>query len=494
MLKTDLKRAILLELKDRAEARISVAKLYGRIFPQYKLGAFHHRMAKPIDGFINGKVPRLIINIPPGHIKSLFASQLAPASYVGFEPHGKIVAGSYNSELAKLFGRETRNIIASPEYATVFPGTALRKDSKSAGRWNTSKGGAYVSAAVGKPVTGMRANRLIIDDPHADYTSGNDLRQTERDWAWFRSLYTRLMPGNGVALIMQRMSTHDLTARVLELAKAKGEHWEVICLPAIAHKESGEPIHYDGTKKSLERLKAGVVLWPEFFTMDMLIDMAQTLGPSEFNAQYQQIPDRASGQIIKAAWLRHWSERDTRAEGRMELPSMRTMDIVLQSWDLRFKGDSKNDVRSSYVVGQVWAFKGPDAFLLDQSRGQLGFDDSVKAILALSSKWPQARLKLIENKANGPAAETQLRKKLSGLRLVDPLGGDKEARLRACETEFAAGNVHFPPPEVEAYDFVPGFVKRLLTFPATPNDEGDALSQALNWRYAKHNKLKELNQ
>ena len=479
-------------MEQRAAARTSVAKLYERIFPQYQLGAFHKRMTAPIDGFIQGKIKRLIINLPPGHIKSLFASQLAPAAFVGLDPAGKIVAGSYNTDLAKMFGRETRNIVASPDYTAIYPDTWLRKDSKSAGRWNTNKGGAYVSAAVGKPVTGMRANRLIIDDPHADFQSGNDLRQTERDWAWFRSLYTRLMPGNGVALIMQRMSTHDLTARVLELAKKKGEHWEVLCLPAIADKKTGAPIRFDGTKKGLKLLSEGVALWPEFFKMDMLLDMAETLGPAEFNSQYQQIPDARSGQIIKEAWIQHWSDRETRGEGRLPLPEMRYMDLVLQSWDMRFKGDTKNDPRTSFVVGQVWGFKGADIFLLDQSRAQLGFEDSVKAVKALTSKWPAARLKLIENKANGPAIETQLRRVLSGVRLVDPLGGDKEARLRACETEFAAGNVWFPPPE--RYDFVPGFVGRLLNFPAHPNDEGDTLSQGINWYMMKRNKLKELNQ
>lgn len=446
-------------------------------------------MGKALDGFIRGGVTRLIINMPPGHIKSMFSSMLAPAAYVGHEPMGQIVAASYNTELAKKFGREVRNIVASQEYAAIYPGTWLAKDSRAAGRWNTNKKGSYISAAVGKPVTGFRANRLIIDDPHADYSSANDVRQTERDWQWFKALYTRIMPGAGVAVIMQRMGPHDLTARILKLAATKGEKWEVVNFAAIVDKKTGEPIKYDGTAKGLKELRQGQVLWPEFFTMDFLIDMAGTIGAAEFNAQYQQIPDELSGQIIKEPWLRYWSERDTRAEGRMERPKL--FETVIQSWDLRVKGDSKNDPRTSFVVGQVWGFTGPDAFLLDQSRGQWGFDDSIAAIKSLSARWPQARLKLIENKANGPAAETQLRKHLSGLRLVDPMGGDKEARLRACETEFRAGNVHFPPPET--HDFVPGFVQRLLAFPATPNDEGDTVSQALNWRFAKHSKLKALS-
>ena len=472
------------------EARESVASLYERIYPQYKLSDFHYEMAKPLDGFIKGTIKRLIINLPPGHAKSMFASQLAPAAYVGHYPDGQFIGASYNTELAKKFGREVRNIVDSPDYHSVYPDTWLRKDSKSAGRWNTNRNGSYISAAVGKAVTGFRANRLGMDDPHRDFAAGNDVRQTERDWLWFLSLYTRLMPGGGVAAIMQRMSNHDQTARILKMAKDKGENWVHVNFPAITDKKTGKPIRFDGTPSGLKELAAGKVLWPEFFTMDILLDYAKTLGPSQFNAMYQQIPDDLSGRIIREAWLRYWSARDSRAEGRVERP--KDFDVVIQSWDLRLKGDSKNDTRTSFVVGQVWGFKGPWAFLLDQVRGQWGFDDSISAIQALSSRWPEARLKLIENKANGPAAETQLRKKLSGLRLVDPLGGDKEARLRACEPEFAAGNVFFPPPET--HDFVPGYTQRLLNFPAEPNDEGDATSQALNWRYSKTNKLKALNQ
>ncbi len=486
----ELRKAAARELLDLHNTKGSTKKLYQRLYPQFKLAKFHDQVCGALDRFVSGKTKRLIINEPPRHIKSILGSVVAPASYIGNHPDGQIIAGSYNMDLAKLWGRSVRNEVDSWPYKRVFEKVGLRKDSKSAGRWNTSKGGIYLSAAVEKPVTGFGANRLLIDDPHADYIAGNDLRQTQRDWNWFKSLYTRKMPGCGIAIIMQRMSTHDLTARAMQLGKEKGEVWEHINLAAITDKD-GKPIRYDGTPRGLKELAKGFALWPEFFTMAELLDTAWTLGASEFNAQYQQIPDNVSGQIIREPWLRTWSDRATRGDGRLPIPAKYSdFDLMIQSWDLRLKGDSKNDPRTSFVVGQVWAFKGADAFLLDQVRGQWGFEDSCLAIQALSSRWPQARLKIIENKANGPAAEAKLRRKVPGLRLVDPFSGDKEARLRACETEFAASNVHFPPPE--SHDWVHGFIQRLLNFPAHPNDEGDALSQALNWHYMKRNKLKEL--
>lgn len=473
------------------ETKSSTAKLYQRLYPQFQLAPFHRKICGELDKFVSGKTKRLIINMPPRHIKSVLASIVAPASYVGRHPDGQIIAGSYNTDLAKLFGRSVRNTVDSWPFQRVFEKVRLRPDSKSAGRWNTNSDGIYLSAAVEKPVTGFGANRLIIDDPHADYTAGNDRRQTEKDWNWFRSLYTRKMPGCGIAIIMQRMSTHDLTARALLSSKERdGEAWTHVNFPAIVDKD-GNAMRYDGTPAGLRALAKGTALWEVQFSLKELLDLAWTLGAAEFNAQYQQIPDNVSGQIIQEGWLRTWSDRATRAEGRLPIPTdYAQFDLMIQSWDLRLKADSKNDPRTSFVVGQVWGFKGADAFLLDQVRGQWGFENSCLAIQALSSRWPQARLKIIENKANGPAAEEKLRRKVSGLRLVDPFSGDKEARLRACETEFAAGNVHFPPPE--SYDWVHGFTQRLLNFPAHPNDEGDALSQALNWHYMKRNKLKEL--
>jgi predicted phage terminase large subunit-like protein len=488
----ELRKAAAKELLDLHMTRTSTAKLYARLYPQFKLAAFHKKKCEILDKFVNGKIKRLIINEPPRHIKSVLGSIVTPAAFIGNYPDKQIIGGSYNTDLAKLFGRSVRNTVDTWQYQRVYEGVRLRKDSKSAGRWNTNQDGIYLSAAVEKPVTGFGADRLLIDDPHADYTAGNDLRQTQKDFDWFKSLYTRKMPGCGIAIIMQRMSTHDLTARALGLAKEKKEEWTHINFPAISD-DDGKAIRYDGTPAGLKVLGKGHALWPEQFNITELLDTAWTLGASEFNAQYQQLPDNVSGQIIQAGWLSTWSDRATRAEGRIPIPpKTEEFDMVLQSWDLRLKGDSKNDPRTSFVVGQVWGFKGADAFLLDQVRGQWGFENSCLAIQALSSRWPQARIKIIENKANGPAAEEKLRRKVSGLRLVDPFSGDKEARLRACETEFAARNVHFPPPET--HDWVHGFVQRLLNFPAHPNDEGDALSQALNWHYMKRNKLKELGQ
>lgn len=459
------------------EAARSVSRLYGRVYPQFRLGSFHHDYAAQLDRFIQGKIRVLVINMPPGHVKSWFASQLAPAMYMGLHPEGQFIGGSYNTELAKKFGREVRNIVAGADFRSVFPEVWLRRDSKAAGRWNTNQGGSYVSAAVEKSVTGFRADRVNIDDPHENFAAGNDVRVTEKAWQWFGDLYTRRMPGACIGLVMQRMSNHDMTARLLKLCAEKGETPIQINFPAIRDPKTGAAIRYDGTRAGLEKLKQGAALWPEFHTLADMVDQAHTLGSARFNAEYQQIPDETAGQIIQPHQILYWSRPGEVVEGRTQLP--RRFDYLAQSWDMRFKEGKSG----SYVVGQVWGFWGDYKALLDQARGQWGFTDSVKAVEALSSRWPLASTRWIEDKANGPAIENQLKKRFR-MRLVKP-SGSKTARMQACQVDFENGTVLLPPPEEDQYEWVPGMRQRLLTFPAEPNDEGDALSQALNQHRVK---------
>jgi predicted phage terminase large subunit-like protein len=481
---SELRKLAAAEMLERREARRSVAKLFRRIYPHLAPEPFHRQYAAELDRFIVGTTKVLIVNMPPGHAKSMYGSLVTPAAYMGVYPDGQFIGGSYNTDLAKRFGREVRNIVAGPDYRAVYPGTWLRKDSKSAGRWNTNQGGSYISAAVNKPVTGWRGSRLSMDDPHANFTAGNDQRQTERDWQWFGELYTRGMPGFGIHLIMQRMSPHDQTARLLKLMKAKGLTPVHLNFPAISDPKTGEAIRYDGTKASLERLKQGKALWGGYYDIKAMVDQAYTLGPSQFNAMFQQMPDETSGRILQPHWMMHWCRPGALVEGRIPLP--KRWDYQAQSWDMRFMKEK----RGSYVVGQVWGFSGEYKYLLDQVRGQWGFEESVQAVLGLSSRWPQATLRWVEDKANGPAIEDQLKKKLR-MKLVK-VAGDKGARMRATEADWCNGLVLLPPPEEDEFEWVPGLRQRLLDFPDEPNDEGDCASQALNQHRKRGNFAKSL--
>jgi hypothetical protein len=125
-------------------------------------------MADAFERVARGELKRLIINMPPRHTKSEFASYLLPAWFLGLNPGKKIIQCSHTGELAVGFGRKVRNLVDTEVYHETFPDLKLAADSKAAGRWNTSKGGDYFAIGVGGAVTGKGADVLIIDDPHSE--------------------------------------------------------------------------------------------------------------------------------------------------------------------------------------------------------------------------------------------------------------------------------------------------------------------------------------
>ncbi|MEI6806939.1 MAG: phage terminase large subunit, partial [Myxococcaceae bacterium] len=129
------------------------------------------------------------------------------------------------------------------------------------------------------------------------------------------------------------------------------------------------------------------------------------------------------------------------------------------------------------VVGQVWAACGSQYFLLDQVRDRMSFSATIRAIEAMSMKWPQAHAKLVEAKANGPGVVDVLKDKISGLVLIEPQGG-KEARANAIEPLWEAGNVFLPEPDKAPW--MHDFVEELVNFGSSLHDDQvDAMSQAL---------------
>lgn len=480
----NLLASILKELAARKRAASRLADFIRFRKPTLKMPKHQERMADIADRVAKHELKRVIVNLPPRHLKSETWSIDFPAYYLGRNPNHQIIGTSYGASTASEFGQEVRNVIQDEDFQAIFPEVKLRKDSKGSKRFHTTKKGVYIAASLPKGrVTGKGADLGTMDDPHKDFMEGNNLKKTEQAFKWYTGVfYTRLQPGGVVLVIMQRMSSHDQTARILEQAKAKGEKWEVITFPAIADKD-GRAIAYRGPE-DLPALRKGFALWPEHFSLETLIDIAVTVGPSEFMAMYQQMPNTVAGNIIKSSMLRYWQPAGGNAENRIALPLK--FDKIYQSWDLRFIKEE----RGSYVVGQVWGTFGKYRALLDQVRGQWGFDESCRNVVALKSKWPKTRHILIEAKANAHAAEETLASQVSGIELVSPGTMDKAARMRATEPDWVNGHVLLPPPEDHAW--VEGYTTRLLDFPAEPNDEGDATSQFLNYTSTKKSTLQML--
>ena len=286
----------------------------------------------------------------------------------------------------------------------------------------------------------------IIDDPIKNSKEALSSTVKESIWKWYGSTFlTRLSKNSGHIIMATRWATDDLSGRVLA-ANPKARR---LSFPAI--NEKGEP------------------LVPDLHPLEKLLETKQALGDYFWSAMYQGSPKTLGGAIFKDSGVRYYLPKD--------LPTK--FDKVIQSWDMTFKDSEGSD----YVAGQVWAKAGANTYLLHEVRERMGFTASKQAVKNMTARYPDARRKLIEDKANGPAILDSLKAEISGMVAIEP-DGSKIARAHACTAEWEAGNVWLPHPDIAPW--VREFVEEVTTFPAAANDDRvDAMSQALRDLYAK---------
>ena len=276
------------------------------VWPEFIEGEHHRKIAKKFEDIANGKIKRLIVNMPPRHTKSEFASYLFPAWMVGKNPKLKIIQTTHTGELAVRFGRKMKNLVDTSEFAQVFDECKIAADSKAAGRWETNQGGEYYAAGIGGAITGRGADLLIIDDPHSEQDA---LSETAMDSAyeWYTSgPRQRLQPGGAIVIVMTRWSTKDLTGNLLRAqSEPKADQWEVVEFPAILPSE--KPV------------------WPNYWKLEELEAVKASLSESKWQAQWQQNPTSEEGSIIKREWWQEWEKED--------IPEMVH---VIQSYDTAF--------------------------------------------------------------------------------------------------------------------------------------------------------------
>lgn len=270
------------ELLARRRARLGLLEFAGYTNSAYRPAAHHHLIAAALERVARGEVKRLMICMPPRHGKSELASRRFPAWYLGGHPIKHVIAASYNSDLANDFGREVRNIVASPEFQTLFA-IDLAADSKAANRWHTDKGGMYVAAGVGTAITGRGADILLIDDPFKDRADADSELKRNSVWDWYTSTaYTRLMPGGAIVVISTRWHDDDLAGRLLAAQEAGGDRWDLISLPAIS---------------------GGEALWPAWYPLTRLEEIRAVLPARDWNSLYQQNPIPDDGDFFKGTWF-----------------------------------------------------------------------------------------------------------------------------------------------------------------------------------------------
>ena len=427
-------------------------------YPDFISGSHHRRIAKLFEDIAAGKKKRVIINLAPRHSKSLFASYLFPAWFLGKKPKEKILQVSNTAELAEGFGRQVRNLLETEEYRKIFPNVELRADSKAAGRWNTNHNGEYYATGVGAALAGRGATLAIIDDPH---TEAEALQAAfnpgvyDKIFDWYTSgVRQRLQPGGAIIIVQTRWSMRDLTGQILENATNKGaDAWEVFEFPAI--------------------LPSGNPLWHEFWSKEELEAIRAEIPANKWNAQYQQNPTSDETAIIKREYWQMWKK---------DRPP--PVDFTLMSFDCAFEAKQSADYSAMTLWG-VW--ENPEdnynqhIILLDAWRGKLEFPDlKAKALELYREHEPDSVI--IEKKASGGPLIYEFRAMGIPVQEFTPSRGaagmknDKIARLNAIADVFASNRVWAP--EKRWADEV---IEEVASFPAGRHDDYvDTLSQAIN--------------
>jgi len=395
------------------------------IWKEFISGDHHIKMAKAFDDIANGKLNRLIINMPPRHTKSEFASHLFPAYLLGKNPKLKIIEATHTSDLAVNFGRKVRDLIDGDEYHELFPDTELKADSRSAGKWLTNKGGEYYAAGIGGALAGRGADLFIIDDPHSEQDAMSD-KAMDDAYEWFMGgPRQRLQPGGAIVIVMTRWSKKDLTGRLIKkMAQDKGaDQWQVIEFPAI--------------------LPSGKSLWKEFWKLEELESIKASVSPSKWAAQYMQRPTGEGISIIPREWFMNWEE---------EKPPK--CEYLIQSYDTAFLKSERADYTAIttwgvfYPEGKIGEemYTGNDAhlILIDCIKERFDFPELKAEALRLYEFW-QPDTVIIEAKASGIPLVQELRRVGIPVNTFSPgKGQDKIARLNSVSPIFQDGRVWVP--------------------------------------------------
>ena len=439
-------RLSLLETQDKSKD--SFMEYIRYIWPGFIEGDHHRIIADALTRVAKGELKRLIVNMPPRHTKSEFASIYFPSWVMGLKPDMKIMQTTHTADLSINFGRKVRNLMDSDEYAKLFSNVSLASDSKSAGKWQTNKGGEYFAAGVGGAIAGRGADLLIIDDPHSEQDAMS-INLLDSCYEWYTSgPRQRLQPNGAIVIVMTRWSTADLTGRLLSRqVESRSDQWEVIELPAIFE-------------------DSGNVLWPEFWKEEELLSVKASIPVAKWNAQYQQNPTSEEGAIIKRDWWQLWEKDDPPP-----------CSYIIQSYDTAF---SKKETADYSAITTWGVFKpkegmGDAIILLDAMKGRWDFPE-LKAVAQEQYAEYQPDMVLIEAQASGTPLTHELR--AMGIPVVNyrpSRGNDKMTRVHSVSPVFEAGMVYAPD-----QIFADEVIEECAAFPFAQNDDYvDTTTQAI---------------
>jgi predicted phage terminase large subunit-like protein len=416
-------------------------------------------LAAKLEQVRRGNCKRLIVNVPPRHLKSHATSIAFPAWVLGHEPAKQILCVTYAQDLSDKLARDSRSLMTSPFYEALF-GTRLSKGREAISEYETTDGGYRLSTSVGGVLTGRGADLIIIDDAlKADDALSELRRRSVNDW-YDNTLRSRLNSQElgAIIIVMQRLHADDLVAHV-----QKHESWDVLSLPAIAEQNETHELATPYGRKRIHR-RNGQALHPALVSLATLKSQRDAMTAYNFAAQYQQDPQPPSGAIVKREWLKFY--------GPNEKPER--FDQIIQSWDTA----NKDTELSNFSVCTTWGLKKQHMFLLDVFRRKVQFPDLKRAVRELAALH-RANIVLIEDKASGSSLIQQLRfEHFSLVQAAPVIDGDKVIRLHAQTAKIEGGFVLFP----KKAHWLETYLLELVTFPNSKyDDQVDSTVFALGW-------------
>ena len=412
------------------------------------LPAAHHRLIlHELESLSAARTDRLMLLLPPGSAKSTYASLVFPPWWLARHPQSSIIATSHTASLARHFGRGVRGLVESN--ATRL-GYRLDPASRAAHRFATTTGGEYYATGVRGPITGRRADLIVIDDPVKSQAEADSATTRDQLWDWFRSdLITRLKPGGRIVLVMTRWHPDDLGGRIQE----GPDPWHVLRLPALA--EPGDPMGRE----------PGDALWPDWEDAAAINRKRASIGERAFAALFQQDPRHRTGRLFQAAKITVTDDMPTTG--------------AVRAWDLAATA-ATGGRDPDYTVGLKLARDPAGGFVvLDIVRFRGGPHEVVQALTATAAAdGPAVPIGIPQDP--GQAGRTQVKyftACLAGYRvLASPETGAKETRAMPAASQVNNGNL-----AMRRAPWNRPFVEELQDFPdGTKDDQVDALSRAFS--------------
>ncbi|MGE3987446.1 phage terminase large subunit [Pseudorhodoplanes sp.] len=416
-------------------------------------------IAQSLEDVAYGNCKRLIINVPPRHLKSHSASIAFPAWFLGHFPEKQVACVSYSQDLSDTLARQSRRLMDSAFYQSLFD-TRISRKRDTVADFETTQGGFRFSTSVGGGFTGRGGDVIVIDDPlKADEALSDARRESVNEWFdnTLRSRLNRQVEGS-IIIIMQRLHADDLVAHVQET-----EDWRTLSFSAVAEEDESYEIRNPYRTSRLLR-KEGDILQPALTPRPVLEALRKAMTPYHFAAQYQQNPQPPAGNIVKREWLKFYAPE--------EKPD--NFGTILQSWDTAVTDTEL----ANFSVCTTWGVTGRKAYLLDVFRRKLLFPDLKRSIEA-HAELHDATVVLIEDKSSGSSLIQQLRAEgLSKVRAAPSLDGNKVMRLNGQTPMIEGGFVLFP----KWADWLDTYLNELLSFPSSNyDDQVDATVYALAW-------------